>query len=993
MTAPEPAAEPRQRTPAPPETAAAPVEALPAQATPFPVVGIGASAGGLAAFEAFFAAMPPDRDSGMAFVLVQHLAPDHESILVELVKRYTRMQVVEAANGMRVQPDCTYIIPPNHDLELADGALWLQPHAAERKPHLTIDRFFRSLATAQRERAICIVMSGTGSDGSAGLRAVKGEGGLVIAQAPETAEYDGMPRSAIETGLVDYVLAPADMPVHLVTYAGHAFAPERKLPSASTREGFLKRACELLRAQTGHDFSQYKEATLVRRLERRMALHQIAGPDDYLRYARENPQEVESLFHDLLIGVTSFFRDPEAFAAFEQKVVPRLFEARSPQEPLRVWVCACSTGEEAYSITIALHEYMLGLKRPPKLQVFATDIDSPAIEQARAGVFPASIAADVSPERLARYFVHDPQRGTYRIQKHIRDLMVFSEQDVTKDPPFSRLDLISCRNLLIYLNADVQRRLIALFHYSLVPGGVLFLGTSETAGENGRLFGVIDRKWKLFSRTPGEKGEARPTLPDFVLPLADPRDRRPAPHGIALEEPASLRQITEQALLAHYAQAGVLVTGRGQILYISGRTGRFLEPPVGDAAMNILAMAREGLRREMAVALHKAAAQKEPVGYAGLRVRSNGDSITANLVVRPVGAAAAAGLFLVVLEEVPPHEAAPGVAPPDAEQGERIALLERELRAKDEYLQTTLEEMETTNEELKSTNEELQSVNEELQSTNEELETSKEELQSVNEELSTVNTELQEKVADLSRANDDMNNLLAGTGIGTVFVDQDLRIARFTPAATQVINLIDGDVGRPLEHVVSNFVGYGRLVDDVRAVLETLTPREAEVQVKSGAWYLLRIHPYRTMENLIEGAVLTLVDVTEGKRAEEAVRRSEARLNAFFSQTSAGFSETGLDGRLLFVNDRLCSALGYSRDELLRLRLEDITEPQDLPRVRERMQSLVHGGPDLRFDRCYVRKDGTRVTMHERVSAIRDAAGRPTSLLSMSFDLPDRVDA
>ncbi|HEX7384807.1 MAG TPA: PAS domain-containing protein, partial [Burkholderiaceae bacterium] len=601
----------------------------------------------------------------------------------------------------------------------------------------------------------------------------------------------------------------------------------------------------------------------------------------------------------------------------------------------------------------------------------------------------AGALAELSPERIARHFVHEDGGDTYRVQKSLRDLLVFSQQDVIKDPPFSKLDLISCRNLLIYLNPGIQHKLISLFHYALVPGGALFLGTSETVGENGRSFSVVDRKWKLYLRLPSDKGAERPALPDFVPPLYPSREPRVAQAGVNLEEPTSLRQITERALLAHYAQAGVLITGRGQILYIAGRTGQFLEPPVGDASMNVLAMAREGLRRELTVALHKAAAQREPVACRGLRVRTNGDFATVNMVVRPVDVASTAPLYLVVLELAPPPEAPAGAAAPGAEQTERIEALERELRAKDEYLQTTLEEMETTNEELKSTNEEMQSVNEELQSTNEELETSKEELQSVNEELSTVNAELQEKVADLSRANDDMNNLLAGTGIGTVFVDQDLRIARYTPAATQVINLIDGDVGRPLEHVVSNFVGYGRLVDDVRAVLETLTPREAEVQVKSGDWYLLRIHPYRTMENLIEGAVLTLVDVTEGKRAEEAVRRSEARLNAFFSQTSAGFSETGLDGRLLFVNDRLCSALGYSREELLRMRLEDVTEPQDLPRLREQMQSLVHGGPDLRFDRCYVRKDGTRVTMHERVSAIRDAAGRPTSLLAMSFDFPE----
>jgi two-component system CheB/CheR fusion protein len=957
----------------------------------FPIVGIGASAGGLAAFEAFFSAMPPGGDTGMSFVLVQHLSPVHKSTLVELVQRYTRMQVLEAAEGMPVQPHCTYIIPPNHDLTLQAGVLHLAQHDAVRKPRMTVDHFFSSLAASQRERAICIVMSGTGSDGTLGLRDVKAEGGMVMVQSPATAEYDGMPGSAMATGMVDYVLPAGEMPAQLIAYVRHAFDPHRRpAPAAPQRDKLLKKVCVLLRAHTGHDFSQYKETTLLRRMQRRMALRQIEAPEDYLRYARENPQEIEALFRDLLIGVTNFFRDADAFKLLDEKVIAPMVSAKSAHEPLRVWVCGCSTGEEAYSIAMLLYEHMMAHKRVLKAQVFATDIDRNAIDLARAGVYPASIAGHVSEERLARFFTLDPARGTYRIQKHIRDLLVFSEQDVIKDPPFSKLDMVSCRNLLIYLNGELQRKLIPLFHYALVPGGTLFLGTSESLGDGARLFNVVDRKWKLFTRLPSEMGSMRPALPEFVPQLADTGDRRPA---IGATEPGDeggkLRQVTEKALLSHYGPAGVLINGRGQILHIVGRTGKFLEPADGDATMSILAMARDGLRRELTIALHKAVAHKELVSYQGLAIKLNDGLVKANMAVRPVELADGSVLYLVVLEELAPRLSADEPQRQDEDQSGRITELERELRSKDEYLQTTLEEMETTNEELKSTNEEMQSVNEELQSTNEELETSKEELQSVNEELSTVNAELQDKVTDLSRANNDMNNLLAGTGVGTVFVDHQLRIARFTPAAAQVINLISSDIGRPLEHVSSNLVGYDRMIEDISAVLEQLVPREAEVQVKTGGWYLMRIRPYRTMENLIEGAVITLVDISERKRAEASLRSSEQRLNAFIHQAYAGVCEIDLEGRLLFANDRLCETLGYSRDELLRKRFADITDPQDLALTQAQYSALSAGEPYAQLSKYYLRKDGRRVRMLERVSALRDGNGKPSSLLSLSFDSHD----
>ncbi|MBK1732396.1 chemotaxis protein CheB [Thiococcus pfennigii] len=855
----------------------------------FPIVGIGASAGGLAAFEAFFSGIAGE--TGMAYVLVQHLAPDHKSILSELVRRHARIPVHEVEDGMIVEPDCAYIIPPSLDMALLDGRLHLLQPSAPRGLRLPIDFFFRSLAQDQHERAICVVLSGSGSDGTLGARAIKGEGGLVLAQAPDTAAYDSMPRSVIATGLVDFVLAPGEMAQQIMHYVAHAF---RKVPPAPAGpptkvEDALAKIGILLRDTTGHDFSQYKQSTLVRRIERRMALHQITRQDDYVGYLCQDSAEIAALFQDLLIGVTNFFRDPEAFAALEQEVIPRLFAGKPADAPVRVWVPGCSSGEEAYSIAILLQEHQDTLRQPFRVQVFATDIDAGAIARARAGVYPASIAADVSPERLTRFFSLDPEAGVYRIQKAIRDLLVFSEQDLIRDPPFSRLDLISCRNLLIYLNGALQRRLIPLFHYALKPDGVLFLGSSESVGDALTLFSPLSRKWKSYLHLEPLTPQSPPRLGDLMSPppVAGP----PSPTGARPGPPADridLRTLTEQALLRHFRTAAILTNARGEILYFHGRTGQFLEPAPGEAAMNLFRMAREGLRRDLTSALQRAVARQEVVRVPGLRVKTVGHLVRLDLTVCPVpstvGTTAAADLFLVVLDDATPAEPAEPIEATAATTGElaepgaaaRIAELEQELRAKEEYLQATLEEMETANEELKSTNEEMQSVNEELQSANEELETSKEELQSVNEELATVNAELQTKVTDLSRANNDMNNLLAGTGVATLFVDYGLRITRFTPATTQLIKLIPSDVGRPVGDIACNLVAYTELEADVHEVLTSLVPQEREVESRAGAWYRMRIGPYRTLDNVIEGAVITFADISQHKAIEAELQEARA---------------------------------------------------------------------------------------------------------------------
>lgn len=832
--------------------------------------------------------MPPDSTSGMALVLVQHLAPDHKSLLAELIRRYTEMKVCVVQDGMQVMPNCTYIIPPNRDMALMNGKLQLLERSERGGVRMPIDFFFRTLAQDQQEQAICIVLSGSGSDGTLGLREVNGEGGLAVAQDPNTTEFDQMPKSAIATGLVDYVLAPADMPPLMLSYVDHAFTkrPEPDAAPGPDSEQTLNKICLILRARTGHDFSQYKSNTLVRRIERRMAMHQIERTDQYLRFLRKTEPEVEALFGDLLIGVTSFFRDPEAFEVLEQELLPALFAKKAPGDSIRVWTVGCSTGEEAYAIAILLYERMEHLKLPFNLQVFATDIDPRAIAQARSGIFPTSSAADLSPQRLERFFVRDPEKNVLRVQKFIRDLLVFSEQDVARDPPFSRIDLVSCRNLLIYMNPALQKKLLRLFHYALHDGGLLFLGSSETVGEPEKpLFSTVNRQWKVYRRqvnVPNTRGAYHRSDP----PLHDTHYRAQLTRDdVVRQRTQTARDLTEQALLLHHAQVGVLVNGRGEVLFIHGRTGKYLEPTPGNAAMNILAMAREGLRRELTTALHRVATHHNVVSFAGLRVRTNGHHVTIDLTLTPVldptDGTTIEDAFLVVIEQVPDAEVTE-ILPSstegstDVEHGSRLAILERELGAKEDFLQSTLEEMESSNEELRSTNEEMQSVNEELQSTNEELETSKEELQSVNEELATVNAENQARINDLSRANNDMNNLLAGTGIGTLFVDSELKVSRFTPATLQVINLIEADVGRPLEHTVTNLEHYDHLVPDVQSVLDTLIAVEREVQTKDGAWYLMHIRPYRTLDNIIDGVVLTFVDITASKHLEEKLTEVEA---------------------------------------------------------------------------------------------------------------------
>jgi len=672
-----------------------------------------------------------------------------------------------------------------------------------------------------------------------------------------------------------------------------------------------------------------------------MAVHSIKLVDEYLHYLEQKPAEIEALFRDFLISVTSFFRNPKAFDTLEEEVIPKIFAGKNIHETIRIWVPGCSTGEEAYSIGILLQEHMEALRRTFKIQIFATDIDSQAIERARAGIYPASIAVDISPERLERFFAVGPD-GNYRIHKNIREMVIFSEHDLTKDPPFSKLDLLSCRNVLIYMDGELQKRLIPLFYYALNPGKFLFLGSSETINGFTSLFDTLDRKAKLYQSRQNVGIEQLHSIATYIPPRLAIKEIQKKPDEILIQSKPKFRELTEQILLQNYAPVGVLVNEKGDILYIHGRTGMYLEPAPGEAGMNILKMAREGLQQRMSIALHRAISDKKPLFYPGVQVKTNGDFTGINLAIIPVAATpyAADGpdLFLVIFEEPlkweqkkieeAPFEDGKNEAHGCAtETDKKVLKLMEQLRVKEEELKATNEELETSTEELKSSNEEMQSVNEELQSSNEELESSKEELQSVNEELATVNAELQNKVADLSQANNDMNNLLAGTDIGTIFVDYGMRIMRFTPAVTNLVNLIPTDVGRPIWDIVPNILGYDCLIEDIREVLDKLTSKEIEVQTRNGMWFLMRIKPYRTLDNVIKGAVITFIDITELRKSRESLEESEAKVNRLavvVHDSNDAITLQNLEGRILAWNPKAEKIYGWSEAEALAMNISNL---------------------------------------------------------------------
>jgi len=824
----------------------------------FYVAGIGGSAGGLEAFEQFFRSMP--EDTGIALVVISHLDPTRKGSMPELLQRYTNMPVTEATEGVKVEPNHVYVIPSNKDITISHGELNLSEPLSPRGPRMPIDLFFRSLAIDQGKMGIGIIFSGMGTDGTLGIKAIKEKLGMVMAEEPTTARFDSMPKSAINTGVVDYIASPADMPKYLLEYTkvSHDFIKEG--PGTLKNYTLIDRIFTLIENRTGHDFSSYKMTTISRRIERRMSVLQLKDTLEYARYMENNHDEVEALFKELLIGVTSFFRDSEAFQVLEKTAISEMLKNKPDGSVIRIWVPGCSTGEEAYSIAILMAE-SLG-HRKDKVQIFATDIDREAIEAARKGDYPDNIIADVSRERLQKFFIAED--GHYKVKKDIRDMVVFAEQDVIEDPPFTNLDLVSCRNLLIYLKSEVQNKVLLLFLYALNPGGILFLGPSESVGHLNNAFAALDNKWKVYRRREYlSKKELAATIPVATSP---PIERASA--QVMKVEPA-ITQTAQALLLEYFSPPAVLINAGGDIIYVNGHTGKYLEPSPGKAVMNVHFMARKGLAADLSIAVNRAEKEKKEVVVKGLEVQTNGDKQAINLIIKPVAyPEALKNYLLVVFQDVEAKKLKVGGK--GAITLDRCKEVTEELIYTKQRLQSTQEEMSASQEELRSVNEEIQSTNEELQSTNEELTTSKEELQSLNEELITVNSELQAKIDDLSRASNDMNNLLNSTEIATIFLDNHLKIMRYTPASTRVVNLIPGDIGRPFTDIAAN-ITYEHVAADAKKVADNLAPVEREIRMKDGCWYYMRIIPYRTVENVIDGVVLTFNEITKLKCLEESL--------------------------------------------------------------------------------------------------------------------------
>ena len=945
----------------------------------FPIVGIGASAGGLEALEQFLKGVPPA--SGLAFVVVQHLDPTHRGIMVELLQRCTPLPVRQITDRMTVEPDHVYVIPPNRDLSILHGVLYLLEPAAPRGLRLPIDFFLRSLAADRQQRSIGVILSGMGSDGTLGLRAIKEVAGAVFVQSPASAKFDGMPRSAIGTGLADRVAAAEDLAGQIVAYLRHVplftarpdampdtmrdtmrdTMPEGTRPDAElpdTEQSGLEKVVLLLRAHTGHDFSLYKKSTLYRRIERRMGLHQLVKIADYVRYLRENTQEGELLFKELLIGVTNFFRDAPVWEQLGTEVLPALLAARPAGAVLRAWVPACSTGEEAYTLAMVFREAVeQAQQRPGKaanwsLQVFATDLDKDAIDKARNGAYPANIAADVTEARLNRFFVPDA-RG-WRVGKEIREMVIFAPQNLVVDPPFTKLDLLSCRNLLIYLEADLQKKLLPLFHYSLNPGGVLVLGSAETTGPASDLFDAVPGKNRIYRR---KATVLPPDLVEFPAAFAQRRADGPASHSpasrpsvpVAPAEP-NLQALTDALVLRRFSPAAVLATAHGDLVYTSAKTGKYLEPATGKANLNLFAMAREGLAGPLVEAFARTVRQQVAVVLKGLRVGSDGGTHTVDVTVQWLTEPAAlAGMVLVVFTDVAAVAAAtPGRAPAKARGkapretsddgadfgtdagmaagAELLAAQTEETARAREELQAARKDMLVSQEELRSTNEELQSTNEELQRTNEELTTSTEEMQSMNEELHTVNQELTTKVDELSLASDDMSNLLNSTDIATLFLDNELKVRRFTTQAASIVKLLPGDAGRPITDL-ANVFNTPALADDAREVLRSLVTSEVRLPTQDGRWLRVRTMPYRTQDHRIDGVVITFTDISVSKALEATLREALAVLQSRVKDQAAELGAAhNLEGVLQAAQAVLEQRLGAQTAELHQARADVLAE-------------------------------------------------------------------
>lgn len=843
------------------------------QTAGFPIIGIGASAGGLEALELFLKNVP--EGSNMAFVIVQHLDPTQKGMLVELLQRATTMKVMQTKDRTRIQPNCVYVIPPNKNMSILHGVLHLLNFTEPRGLRLPIDFFFHSLADDQHEQSFGVILSGMGTDGTLGTKAIKEKAGVVFVQEPSSAKFDGMPRSVIDEGDVDVIAPVEELPGKIIGFL--------KYPSHNAKQGHgdddktssaMEKIIILLRSQTRQDFSFYKKPTVYRRIERRMSVHQIDKIADYVHYLQENPQEVELLFNELLIGVTNFFRDPEMWEDLKNKVLPSLLSERSHSQTLRAWVPGCSTGEEAYSLAIIFKEVIEKIKpaRDITLQIFATDLDRYAVEKARNGFYTENIVADVSPERLKRFFIK--KEHGYEISKAVRMMVIFAPQNLLMDPPFTKLDILCCRNLLIYLNTELQKKLIPLFHFTLNPGGILFLGSAETPGSFTDLFKQVESKSKIYRHLEN-------TLPYDAanFPFSSGRTRKAELQPTNLFKPtANIQSLADQLLLQTYSPAAVLTNNSGDIIYISGRTGKYLEPVAGKANWNIFAMAREGLRNELTGAFQNALRNKKTIKITNVIVDTNGGTQALDLTVQPIMVPETLkGMVMIVFTELTS-------LPETKVSGKEKQIPAGTARAKDLELELEQirEENQSFREEMKTSQEELQSTNEELQSTNEELTTSKEEMQSMNEELHTVNHELLVKLDELTLVNNDIKNLFDSTDIAIIFLDNALCVKRFTSQITKITKIIARDVGRPITDIASELF-YTDFAKDANEVHRTLISMEKEISISSGFWYLMRILPYHTLDNKIDGVVVTYRDITIAKTLEAKLKQAQTELEKRFA--------------------------------------------------------------------------------------------------------------
>ncbi len=950
------------------------------------VVGIGASAGGLAALRTFLHHVPAD--SGLAFVVVVHLAPDQESHMAELLQPHVAFPVQQVSENALLEPNHVYIIPPNCNLSAIDTHLRLSRMEERRHERAPIDYFFRTLAGAYDGNAIAVILTGTGSDGTLGIKDIKANGGVVIVQDPNDAEFDGMPQSAIATGLADFILPVREIPETILRFTRtdpHVPLPVEDEEVGQDEQVLLQKIFAQVRARTDRDFSRYKRSTVLRRIARRMQLNYIEDLHAYLDRLRERPEEVRALADDLLITVTHFFRDPEVFEKLEHEVVPRLFHKRTSQDSIRIWSVGCATGEEAYSLAMLMAEQAGRIATPPQIQIFASDLHSRSLEKAREGFYPGDIDADVSSERLKRFFLQET--GGYRVRKELRDMVVFAPHNLLGDPPFSRLDLITCRNLLIYLEREVQRDVVELFHYALNPDGTLLLGSAETI-DSPDLFRMEDKHLCLYRKRNVPVRE--PRLP--VFPRTHPRF--PIDGGFRGEHP--IDGVTygnlHQQILEQYAPPSVLIGPENQLVHLSAHAGRYLIHPGGEPTASLVKLVREELRIELQASLQAARETKAPCDSKPIPVRFNGHARPVVIHVRPAMDPERDGFALVIFEEREPHGDGDAVAAPDtpAETATgRIQQLEDELALTRQRLQAIIEEHETSQEEMRASSEEMQSANEELRSTMEELETSKEELQSINEELQTVNQQNRHKVEELAQLTADLQNLLAATDLATLFLNRELRILRFTPKLGNLFNIRMTDRGRPISDLTHR-LGYDQLRNDAEAVLDRLVPIEREVQDDEGRWYLVRVLPYRSTEDRIEGVVLTFIDIDSRKRAEEAVRASEQRLRRMMNLDGVGLLIFDQSGALIDCNDAYLKLSGFTREDVAahKLTWRSLTPPEFIESSKQQWQKMAETGRLGSYEKEYFRKDGSRNWMVFAGASLGDG-----TIVEYCIDISDRKRA